>query len=61
VGARGLGEGEGLADERADLSREDVGEQLAGEVGAFARTDLEVGQAGRRYAPPLGVVAIDRG
>jgi hypothetical protein len=61
VGKRRFGEREGLADERADLPGEDVGEDLAGEVGALARPDLEVPDAGDRDVPPAGVVAVDGG
>ena len=37
-----LGQREGLADVRANLPREDVGEELTGVVGAVAGSDLKV-------------------
>ena len=55
-----LGQRESLADERADPSRDDVGEKLTGEVGAFARPDLKVPEAGDRYLPSAGVGRVDR-
>ena len=57
--AGGLGQRERLADVRADLPRRDVGEELAGEVGAFAGPDLKVPETGDRYLPP-GVGRVDR-
>ena len=59
--ASGLGEREGLADERADSPRDDLGEELTGEVGAFARPDLKVPQTGDPYVPSASVVLVDRG
>ena len=57
----GLGEREGLADERADLPRDDLGEELTGEVGTFARPDLKVPETGDRDLPPASVAPVDRG
>jgi hypothetical protein len=57
----GLHQREGLPDERPDLPRRDVGEELTGEVGAFARPDLKVPEAGDRDLPPASVAPVDRG
>jgi hypothetical protein len=57
----GLDEREGLADERPDLPRRDLGEELTGEVGAFARPDLKVPETGDRDLPPASVAGVDRG
>ena len=57
----GLGEREGLTDERPDLPRRDLGEKLTGEVGAFPRPDLKVPETGDRDLPPASVAGVDRG
>ena len=59
--ARCLGQREGLADERADPPRGDVGEELSGEVGAITRPDLKVPETGDRDVPPASVAWVDGG
>jgi hypothetical protein len=61
VRAGGLGQREGLPDQRPDLPRRDVGQELTGEVGPFARPDLKVPEAGDRDLPPSGLAPVDRG
>jgi hypothetical protein len=56
-----LDQREGLADVGANLPRRDVGEELTGEVGAFAGPDLKIPETGDRYLPPASVVSVDHG
>jgi hypothetical protein len=59
--AGGLRQREGLSDERTDPPRREVGQELTGEVGPFARPDLKVPETGNRDLPPSGVAPVDRG
>jgi len=61
VRAGGLGQREGLADERPDAARDELGEELPGEVGALARPDLQVPEAGDHDLPAAGVGRVDGG
>jgi hypothetical protein len=61
VRTRGLGQREGLADERADLPARHIGEDLAGKLGALAGPDLKVPKAGDRDIPSEGVARVDHG
>ena len=61
MGTRGLGKREGLADERPDPPRDDLGQKLTGEVGTFARLDLKVPETGDRDLPSACVARVDGG
>jgi hypothetical protein len=61
VRAGGLHQREGLPDERPDLPRRDLGQELTGEVGPLARPDLKVPETGDRDLPPASVTRVDRG
>ncbi len=56
-----LGQRERLADVRANLPRDDVGQELTGVVGAFTGPDLKIPETGHRYLPSASVGRVDRG